>query len=339
MPTFKKQIILKYENGYTVKSLNINQQPVLAVGPEKQGDNFILEAPQFNPTSICDGPGGTMSILNIPNTDVLVSIMGLFPPFIGKDGGVFLHTRNSSNDTSWTTRQILPLPFAHRMEFLSCEEKLYLIVASVSKDKKTPQDWSKSGEIYGCEVPKNLSDPWDFKLIFEGVTRNHGMQSIRMDGKDCVLISGAEGVFSIYSSNSEWQIKKLLSSEVSEVFYSDLNNDGQFTLVTIEPFHGNKLCVYQKQHKAWQKTMESNLAFGHGLWAGNFKGIPSIFVGNRAEGKELLHFQVDSETCHLKKSIIDKLAGPTQIDLFEYNNESYIVSSNQALGEIALYTT
>ena len=109
-------------------------------------------------------------------------------------------------------------------------------------------------------------------------------------------MSGAEGLFSISRTASGWQTSQQLDCEVSEVCYTRFNGDSHYSLATIEPFHGTKLCVYRSEDGGWKKCVESELSFGHGLWAGNFNGIPSIFVGNRTQGKELLHFVVDSKT-------------------------------------------
>ena len=338
MPKFKKQIVLEIDNGYTVKPLVVDDKRVIAVGPEGRGQNVLLEAPDYTPVKICDGPGGTMSILRVPDTNHLVSIMGLFPPFKGQEGAVYMHSKVDSEKDLWQTKPIFQLPFAHRMEFLTNNGTSYLLVASVSKNKLNPKDWSQAGVVYGAEVPKDLNTPWNFTPILEGITRNHGMQCTQINGKECVLVSGAEGLFSISRTASGWQTSQQLDCEVSEVCYTRFNGDSHYSLATIEPFHGTKLCVYRSEDGGWKKCVESELSFGHGLWAGNFNGIPSIFVGNRAQGKELLHFVVDSKTYGLKKSVVEHDAGPTQIDVFEERGINYMVSSNQALGEVALYS-
>ena len=65
-----------------------------------------------------------MSFLPIPGRDDLfISIMGLFPPFIGKDAGIYLHTRM---DTNWESGMAFKLPFAHRIETMNAGGYTYV---------------------------------------------------------------------------------------------------------------------------------------------------------------------------------------------------------------------
>src|SRR5665811_1455179 len=87
----------KIEKGYTVALVKINGETKLAVGTEGHGAEYLLTIPGFEKELLCDGPGGTMSILNVPGRgNDLVSIMGLFPPFIGFDAGVYYHAWNEN---------------------------------------------------------------------------------------------------------------------------------------------------------------------------------------------------------------------------------------------------
>ncbi len=121
--------------------------------------------------------------------------MGLFPPFIGQDAGLFLHQKK---DEDWKTSRAMDLPFAHRCEFLPTSERNILIAASVSKFKENPADWSRPGELHAIQYGwGSFQVRGNHELIDSSIVRNHGMGRYWIDGVEHLCVSGVEGVFSI----------------------------------------------------------------------------------------------------------------------------------------------
>lgn len=63
-----------------------------------------------------------------------------------------------------------------------------------------------------------------------------------------LYISGTEGTFCASfpaTSASLWEFERVFDHEISELFFIDLDGDGIDELVTIEPFHGDRLAVYR----------------------------------------------------------------------------------------------
>ena len=323
------------EKGYTVSIVKIDGVTKLAVGTEGHGAEYLLTLPEFQPEGLCDGPGGTMSILNVPGKACdLVSIMGLFPPFIGFEGGVYYHLWSKNG---WSEHKVIDLPFAHRMEWMNAGGIATLMVACVSKHKENPTDWSKPGVLYAA-TPGNYNQKWQLVPVIEGFTRNHGMLKTMHNGVESLFITGAEGVFRVFWDNNQWKTEKWLDCEVSEIAKIDLDGDNLDELITIEPFHGNKLVVYKSINGNWVKKFETELLFGHGLCADFVNGEPVIFVGNRTAEKELLAFTTTNlEIGQMQRIVIDPDVGPTQIISTSIGGKPHIISSNQNKGEIALY--
>jgi hypothetical protein len=110
----------------------------------------------------------------------MISIMGLFPPFLGTKAGLYLHLRT---ERGWKTRMAIELPFAHRCEFLPGSEFLILIAATVSRHKENPADWSRPGEIYAIQLDQDTDKNRKSRLIDSRLPESwNGQGQDRWDG-------------------------------------------------------------------------------------------------------------------------------------------------------------
>jgi hypothetical protein len=341
MSELKKERLLEMPQSYSVASLDLNGTTCLAVGRETHGSSFILPAPTFEPVQFCDGPGGMMSLIPVPGTSAdLVSIMGLFPPFISDGAGVFLHRPVGPIDGEWEQFKLFDLPFSHRMAFLRNEGRCHLFTASVSRHKKDPSDWEQPGDVYVAELGDHPERGLEITPVLKDITRNHGMLKTAREGVEVILVTGAEGMFEIAPAGGGWATKHLLDIEISEVALIDLDGDGREEMVTIEPFHGDTLRVYRRNGEGWEAVYDSPLSFGHGLWSGTLGGRPAVAVGSRSDGKELLLFRPGGDDpLQLQRIVVEEGAGPTNITSVTYDGADYLISSNPGFGEVAWYTS
>ncbi len=332
----KKKTLIELPFVYTVNEFVLGDKVFFAAGSEREHPAYIIDPENNEVIKISDGPGGMMSLLPVPGrSDQLVSVMGLFPPFIGFEGGIYSHFRRKG---IWETNKVISLPFSHRCEILSINGVNHLFIATVSSYKENPADWSKPGELRHVVIGKPGSDDWTTDLVFSGLTRNHGMTKSVIGNMESICISGVEGIFAIQQGRTDnWEIKHLFDHEVSEFSFCDLDNDGEDELVTIEPFHGNSLNIYKKSKKnGWQSQYTSPLSFGHGLSTGKFQGQNVVVVGNRRDSGDL-ELHLVKTLSSVEKSIIESNVGATQTKVVRYKDTDYILSSNQILNEVALY--
>lgn len=334
----KKRVLANIPSPYSVNTFHLKEKEFIGIGSEGPHPSLLIDLSNNNKIKISDSPGGTMCLSPaLVNDTDLISVMGLFPPFVGKDAGVYVHSVKLGE---WCTKRIISLPFAHRCEMIKWMGTCYLFLSSVSKDKSHPDDWSMPGELYVIPM-KDLSPVEDpGRPVLNNITRNHGMTRTIIEGRESVCISGSEGIIAVYNDDNQgWKTLKLFTKEVSEFEFFDLDGDGINELITIEPFHGNSLNIYKKMNNSWTQCYQSRLSFGHGLSAGIFNEVPSIVVGNRSGNKELLLFSIsDLEKNQVTKHVIEENAGPTQTMIFRRNSVDHILSSNHFLGEVALYT-
>ncbi len=338
---FQKQSILQIEKSYSLNIAHHENGPELLIGSEIKGHNYRFNWKTKDSTTIGEEIGGTMTMLPLPRRSAdYVSVMGMYPPFLGETAGAYFN-KFLGNNAEWETRQVLSLPFAHRLEILQGQEHDYLFVASVAEHKENPEDWSQPGKVFATVIHEDLN-PADFELVAGGITRNHGMIVHRFKDGPALLVSGKEGILAIRENpggSTRFAKDTLFKNEVSEMFLHDLDGDGEDELVTIEPFHGNKLAVYKKIDDNWFLKFSNELSFGHGLWVGDFNETPTIFVGNRADHCDLYAYQPSAKgSLEFTRNILEPKTGTTQTIVFEYQNQSILAASNPLNSEVACYT-
>lgn len=330
----KKKTILEIRNVYTANAFILDGVAHVGAGSETTPAVYLHNL-HTGASSLVDGcPGGVMSFVPVPgNPNLFYSVMGLFPPFVGKDAGIFMHHRTS---TTWVTSKVMSLPFAHRCDILRKDGRNWLFAASCSKYKAEPADWSQSGELYVTALDEQTGLSGIPELVYDQIWRHHGMLKARVCGEDTLLFSGAEGIFYMVREDGKWSVRHLFDHEVSEFGLVDLDGDGQDELVTIEPFHGNSLNVYKHADQGWQRIYSDELWFGHGLSCGVFQGEGVIVVGNRRGPLTLNLYRRcgDGSFC---RETLEEQAGPTQTQVFSADGKDYILSANQLKNEVALY--
>ncbi len=333
----KKKVILNIESVYTANAFQVGPEYYVAAGSETKPEVYLYNIASGHSSHVSGCPGGVMSFVPVPgNKDLFFSIMGLFPPFIGAEAGVFMHRRLGD---SWETQKAMDLPFAHRCEILTRNGINYLFAVSVSKHKENPADWSKTGEVYVIRLDDEIKLPLKPELVDNTVIRNHGMLRTKIEDIETLCISGAEGIFCIKQlPGGNWSMKNVFDKEVSEFGFIDLDGDGQEELITIEPFHGESLNVYKRVGTQWMLKFSDTLSFGHGLSCGFLNNEPVILAGNRRGSFALDLFRViDLDKGELSREVLEEDAGPTQTQVFKAGNTDYILSANQKKNEVALY--
>lgn len=334
----EKRTILNIRNVYTANVFRTPEGIMIGAGSETDPDVRLYDLTSGSYESIPGCPGGLMSFVPVPGQPgAYVTIMGLFPPFKGKEAGLYLH-RNS--EAGWNTVRAMDLPFAHRCEFLTQEGRTFLVAAAVSEFKKDPDDWSKPGVVHMISMDEIRNPHWKSHVIDSGITRNHGMTRTVISGKETICVSGVEGIFIIEAGDpGKWKVLPLFDREVSEMSFIDLDGDGTDELVTIEPFHGNTLNIYKQTGTAWELRFQDSLSFGHGLSTGIFNNEPVIVVGSRRDSLSLEIFTInDLYKDSVNRILIEKDVGPTQTQVFTVGATDYIMSANQRKNEVALYS-
>lgn len=338
----KKHVLAKLEAVYAVSRIMISNKTHLMAASEEHGKCLLFTPPNWSPSVVWEAPGGTMTLTPIPDRPgCMLAIQEFFPVFQSENAGIVYAEAGEKPTEPWSVHRILDLPFVHRVELVPTESVPYLVAATVCSGKAFTDDWSKPGVVYAGVIPEHPQDHWVAKPILEGISKNHGMCVATLDGHHVVLIAGMEGLFSLLvpeTPGEAWRYERLLDHEISDLCVLDVDGDGSFEIVTIEPFHGDALAVYKSQSGGWRKIYELPVDFGHVIWAGRILNGPALLAGSRGGAKELALLRpACSAPLILDRIVIDHQVGPTQVTVMHEESCDSVLSANHGTNEVSLY--
>jgi hypothetical protein len=178
-------------------------------------------------------------------------------------------------------------------------------------------------------------------MLIKGLTKNHGMYTVRHDNRIYVYVSSRVGLFKIHvpkSESSPWEYEHILNREISDIAVFDIDNYGDLELITIEPFHGDTVSVYTSFNGSWEPIYKINAEFAHIIWCGTILGQSGILIGHRGREQPLTWlYQEEYKISKLKSKNITIGRGPIQVTVVNDKGRDLILCANNGIGEVALY--
>ncbi|MBP2658853.1 MAG: hypothetical protein H6Q69_1885 [Firmicutes bacterium] len=334
-----KKILGELDKAYATTIMNINGETKYLVATEGNGPCLMFDESSWIGSPVWDGPGGTMNIVPIPGRkNEFIATQDFTPTFQAKDSKIVY--AKCDNNSKWTIRPIMTIPYLHRFDIFTLNNKLFFIGATLCEDKEYKDDWSKPGKVYVGEIPMEICKPFKLKAILQDITKNHGFCRGKWKNRNAYLISGSEGVFVLYlpeNGSEEWEVEQILNHEVSDIAVCDIDTDGVMELATIEPFHGSRGIIYKYIDDRLVSIHEHEYEFGHVVWGGKILNKPSFIIGGRKGNRELNCFQIDDTSRKIKHFTIDNKGGPSNIAVLNKTNTDVILAANREIGEIAVY--
>lgn len=333
-----KRVLAELEAVYAVSQLVIDGKLHFVAATESYGSCLLFSPPDWTPSVVWDGPGGTMTLCQLPDRDAsMLAIQRFFPIFKSEEARIVLARAGESITEPWTVTLLAEMPFAHRCDVVSVGGAPYLVAASLCGGKDYQDDWSRPGAVCVSPLPTTAGAPCDLQVVLSGISKNHGLQVATIDGRQTVLVSGEEGLWAIRvpdNPGDTWQSVCMINGCISDVYSYDLDRDGEPEMVTIEPFHGDILRLYKRSGNTWNPIFESDINFGHAIWAGAILGAPTVIVGSRGGEKNLTVFQARSgDLSRMDSIVLDAGVGSTQVAV----SENLVLSANHATGQVVMY--
>jgi hypothetical protein len=272
---------------------------------------------------------------------VLITGEGLYPVFVSKDAGVSVYTAENGISGSWTRQRLADLPFIHRVALVRANQRRTVIGATLCGNKESVDDWTSPGAVYAVQI-LNDAPPFEVETtrILDGISKNHGMWLYTSEGKERVYIGGEEGIYIIQvpRNNGEWIIEKVLDEPVSELAVFDLDGDGEGEIAAIQPFHGDRVCIFKNMEDQWIRVYETTTELGHGIWAGRI-GENNIFIHGSRAGKRVfcMYTLEDRNSWKMRRTVIEEGVGTAQFDVLQGTDHDLIVATNNHINEVTVY--
>lgn len=332
-----KKIIDNLNRCYCASVLNIEGNKHLIFSEEAKGGRcFEYYGENFeNKRLIWDNGGGTMSIIPLNETEFL-AIQSFFPGFDAKDSKIVWASLENDN---WIVNDYIDVPYLHRFDIINVGNKKYLIGGVLCENKESREDWSSPGKIVYGELTNNYTQKPILKEFPVKITKNHGYCKVNFKGKESCFFAGQDGVFRVFEQDGKLEVEKILNKPVSDMTLIDIDNDGLEEMMTIEPFHGDKVNIYHQFEDGWKKvyTYDKTINFAHGICCGKILGKNSFVLGIRKENKELVVIQYDNENKCYNEIEIDKEVGTANVFLIEEDKKDILVACNHTIDEAAIY--
>jgi hypothetical protein len=339
-----RRVLAELPDVYAVGRIELSGRVHVVAATEGRGATLLFRPPGWRPSVLSSGPGGVMCLESCPLPGPGIVMIDRFYPIMAAEGArISLAAGGADPEAAWAVRPLAEIPFAHRLKVVRISGRWTVVAATVSgPGKSSPEDWSRPGAVYAGALPRDPTEALALHPVLEGLSQNHGLAEAVHDGHPCLLVACRNGVYGLSlpeRSDAGWEVQKLLDHPASEAQLFDLDGDGTQELVTIEPFHGNRLFVYRRSPAGWDRTYEAELSFGHVLWCGTILGRPAILSASRSGGAELtLHLPENGRLSEFTSIQVDRGVGPTQVEVVHAAGSDLIFSANHGASQVVLYT-
>lgn len=320
---------------YAAAAFEVDGEDAIFIASEEEGyPCYMYTGDRFeNKETVWEKGGGCMSIIPLPNKEnEFLAIMDFYlkesPSRAKLVWGQYI-------DGEWKIEDVLFLPYLHRFDIYHMDGKNYFVGATIADEKEYKDDWRKPGSIYVGEIPDVPSEGFELKKIAGDLFRNHGYYRYQEGDKIEGYFASDEGVF-LLDPHNDWTLTQIMEDPIGEIAVLDINGDGEKEIITIEPFHGDAIKVYEKKDGQYESVYEFpyELNFGHTLFGTQLRGIPTFVGGIRRIGNQLFTIQyLDNE---YKLEILDD-GGPSNVFVGHKEEYDYIVSANHTRNEAAVY--
>lgn len=241
-------------------------------------------------------------------------------------------------DGKWIIKDLFNLPYLHRFDIFHVDDKDYVLVTTIARDKANKEDWTRPGQVYVGEIPADLENGnVVLRQLLDNQFRNHGYY--RDHANNVSYVASDDGVYRIIppTKDTDWKVEKVKDGMTSEAAVGDIDGDGYDEMITIEPFHGNTIKIYRlkdgKVEEIYKYPYE--LDFAHALKFDVIGGKKCFVGGIRRVDAEL--FVIYAKENGLELERIECGAGPANVDVIHVGSDDYILSANHTKNEAAIY--
>ncbi len=336
-----KKLVVNLEKCYSLSKIKCNGEQKYLVASEKSHECYLLNKDLEVEDTVWNAPGGTMTIEPLDQESIFLATHKCYSPNDGADAKIVIAEKEGD---AWNVRTLCDLPFVHRFGVLKRNKKQYLVAATLKSHMAFKDDWTCPGRLWVAELPYDLSsfnqdNQLKLTALESGLYKNHGFFKFEQQDFTSALFGTENGVYIVEppKSDDDWTCTKILDARASDMFLGDFDGDGIDEMITMSPFHGDKLAVYKKVDGEYKPAFEfsESFPFLHAFCVADFNGKKVAIVGHRREKMDI--FMVSYADGQYKIDIIDENVGSANVLCIEDGSKLRILSANREINEVALY--
>ena len=203
----EKKVVDHIEKCYAISEFYYNGERHLLCSAEGNGPCRIYDMEGKWVETIWEGPGGVMTLLQVPNTEtpILLATQGFYSPDYAESGKIVYYFKIGEQ---WKCETLCNLPFVHRFGIVSNGKRNYLVAATLKSANAFAGDWTCPGRVWTAPLPENIleyncKNPLVLEPLISGLYKNHGF-SINREGDTSYVVIGAEnGVYTVFPPKTE----------------------------------------------------------------------------------------------------------------------------------------
>lgn len=214
-------------------------------------------------------------------------------------GAVFYLIPPADRTQRWEPVMLTHEPTTHRMRWVRNRAGRYDLVVVPLHGRGNKNAEGAGVHVLAYHRPADPKQPWNTTLVHDSMHATHNLDVIPAPANEAesLLLCGKEGVVRMSSSDEGWKSQWISKHSgdlkgAGEVRWGAFGG-GQPYVVTIEPMHGNQLCLYTPpiggpKDREWVRTvLDETLVDGHALASHDLLGLGNrqIVVGWRSAQK------------------------------------------------------
>lgn len=332
---WKRSVLSDIEGIYCLELFNTDSGfKIVAAGETHGGVCKMIDFASRTEEQVWDGPGGCMNVSQLNSAGSVVAIQNFYKGFQSKEAQV---VRADKTEQGWKTTVLKVIPYLHRSGVVhTVSDGDWIVCSQLCTERNDAQDWSHPGKILAAKVPAE-GEEIEFRVLREGVTKNHGFWQGVFDGEEVTLIGGTEGLFRVRppKDGNDWQVDRLLDREVSDVAVADLDGDGEDELVVFDGFHGELCTVNKRVNGEWEVVFELPMHFSHAIWAGELLGRNMFAVGYRKEDGKF--YVVEHTEEGYRATLVEEGIAPSNVRGFMFGGKSYLAVAARDMDQVVLF--
>lgn len=332
--TWKRSVLTDLDGIYCVEVFHTKEGlKIVAASETRGGCCKIVDFSTRAEETVWTEPGGCMNVSQLDEGGGIVGIQRFYMGARCEDAQLVRAVRGPEG---WETRVLKVLPYVHRSGVVHRKDGTYVVASTLCAHRESANDWSHPGKIQAVRLSET-GEALSFRVIQEGVTKNHGFWQGTLDGEEVVLIGGSEGLFRVRPGQEDgaWIVDRLLDREISDSAAGDFDGDGEDELVTFEGFHGDLAAVNKRIDGVWTTVYTLPMHFSHAIWAGQLLGRQMFAVGYRKGDGRL--YLVDHTGAGYEPILLEEGVAPSNVRGFCHEGRSYVVAAARDQNQAVLY--